>query len=958
MERQVSRRSSGIKVDREIVVHTSDRGRSRDGRLIAFPRSLISIIWSMSGQAQHGTKPEPRRADTPPVRLSRSGGRAGGQFRELLGETSRENDLLDMLEFLRRTPPPDNYMSVPDNFSISSSEDEKWKSKFKVFRSKRKSRRKRRKAPIIRLPDTAVAGQTTGGHRHIAISIPLEYTHFGPDPPTQYPVFDTSGLDLVREIEARFGPIRTSTGERGTVTVLRPVEEDRESFMSEPTSQSHNSSIPQDRLSALHAPPPPRQGNVPAPSAQQGSSVKDFGRSKHTPSSSKDEKAYVGEEEKLDSGEPAYGLSPFGRAEKKPGSRSASPQSPFEGPSTGQIIQVGGPFAGPVAGPIAGTQARFNFPPPPPRGSSKKGKQRADLTRPIDDILGPLSPFIPSMGGNHSPSKSRVYSARGSVAESIGSLGSLGSEPKVYDAQTAQAYSSIPIVVRPPSQRTTDRLSGVPPGADRPVHGDDPVQPMAEGSVQSRRDRVRMKKQKDLTGATSSLAPGSSGISPESPVLGRLQKAESSGDSKESPSVGRTSSDIPATQPVVPTVLKDPAGTTAVAGNLARAEKPLGEGPSPPTTDHSSTSSQLSFVTGSDRISLHRRRERRTQREQARRAREVAQASSEQLSQQRQTPQVPERPSPERDLLRRYDDLREQRHRDMEKRLRRLERNGDVWLQTLLPLMEGISRLLQELYLHQRSVNSRLSFTEAEGAAPPATTSEGQATERAFSPREEQFYQSLPFRMQTTRSHDVPLQRVRPSSAVMATMPASIAEYEQQAAQTSRRRPHSIQIPNPAPSSTAPGAPGAGGSGSRGSSGGTPLTARRVSPLQAEFERELAARRAREVRDEELDARIAELEEQQRRYQRERQQRRQGRVYPPDRGDEEEPVLVGRGDSSSRNSSSSTDERERQALLDEEALISGLHSSSRRRVPRREQQHSEGARRREVEEEDARFALF
>ncbi|KAK6842564.1 hypothetical protein PG987_003424 [Apiospora arundinis] len=233
----------------------------------------------MSGQAQHGTKPEPRRADTPPVRLSRSGGRAGGQFRELLGETGRENDLLDMLEFLRRTPPPDNYMSVPDNFSISSSEDEKWKSKFKVFRSKRKSRRKRRKAPIIRLPDTAVAGQTTGGHRHIAISIPLEYTHFGPDPPTQYPVFDTSGLDLVREIEARFGPIRTSTGERGTVTVLRPVEEDRESFMSEPTSQSHNSSIPQDRLSALHAPPPPRQGNVPAPSAQQGSSVKDFGRS-------------------------------------------------------------------------------------------------------------------------------------------------------------------------------------------------------------------------------------------------------------------------------------------------------------------------------------------------------------------------------------------------------------------------------------------------------------------------------------------------------------------------------------------------------------------------------------------------------------------------------------------------------------------------------------------------------
>ncbi|KAK8114121.1 hypothetical protein PG999_006190 [Apiospora kogelbergensis] len=527
-------------------------------------------------------------------------------------------------------PPPDNYMSVPENFSVSSAEDEKWKSKFKVFRSKRKSRRKRRKTPIIRLPDTAVAGQTTDGHRHIAISIPLEYTHFGPDPPTQYPVFDTSGLDLVREIEARFGPIRTSTGERGTVTVLRPVEED-----------------------------------------------------------------------------------------------------------------------------------------PVPR---------------------------------------------------------------------------------------------------------------------------------------------------------------------------------------------DPAAKAAVAGSLARPEQSSAEGPSPSTTHRSSSSSQLSFVTGSDRISLHRRRERRTQREQARRAREVAQASSEQLSQQQQqTPQVSNMPSTEQDLLRRYEDLREQRHRDMEKRLRRLERNGDVWIQSLVPLMEGLSRLLQEQYLYQRSVNSRLSVTEADvGGAPPATTSVEKATEPTISPREEQFYQSLPFRTQTTRSHDVPLQRVRPSSVMASTLPASIAEYQEQA-QTGRRRPHSIQIPDLGQSSAAR-APGAGGSGSRGSSGGTPLTARRISPLQADFERELAARRAREARDEELDARIAELEEQQRGFHRERQQRRQGRVYRPGHGREEEEEEEGEEEGSNGENSSGSNERLHRALSGEEALIGGLHGSSRR--PQREQ-HPEGARRRGLEEEeDARFALF
>ena len=887
----------------------------------------------MSGQAQHGTKPEPRRADTPPVRLSKSGGRSGGQFRELLGETGRENDLLDMLEFLRRTPPPDNYMSVPENFSLSSAEDEKWKNKFRVFRSKRKSRRKRRKAPIIRLPDTAIAGQTTGGHRHIAISIPLQYTHFGPDPPTQYPVFDTTGLDLVREIEARFGPIRTSTGERGTVTVLRPVEEDRESFMSEPTSQSHNSSIPQDRHSALRAPPPPRQG-LPSPPTQHGSSIKDFGRSRHTPSSSKDEKATM-EEERLDGGEPAYRLSPFGREEKKPGSISTSPQSPLEGPSAGQSTQVGTLAS-------VGTQGRFMFP-PPPRGSSKKGKQIADVTRPIDDILGPLSPFIPSQSGNHSPPRPRMYSARGSVAESIGSLGSLGSEPKVYDAQTAQAYSSIPIVVRPPSQRTADRLSGGSiSGVHRPAQAGDTVQPVAESSVQSRRDRVRARKSRDMTGATVSLTPGTTGISPESPVLGQLQRAGSSGDSKESPSAERTSSDAPATRPAVFPVSSSAGGT----GKLTTPHQPPGEEASVPTTDRSSSSSQLSFVTGSDRISLHRRRERRTQREQATRAREIEQASSEQLSQQQQpTPQVSKIPSRERALVQRYDDLREQRHRDMEKRLRRLERNGDIWLQSLVPLMEGLSRLLQEQYVYQRNVNSRLSFTEPEGGAPVPRAPSEQTTERAFSPREEQFYQNLPLRTQTTRSHDVPLQRVRPSS--MVTVPASIAEYQQEA-QTSRRRPHSIQIPEPGPSSTARGHSGASGSGSRGSSGGTPLTARRVSPLQAEFERELAARRAREARDEELDARIAELEQQQQRYQRSRQQRRQERVYRAGRGEEEE--------GSDGNSSVGSIEQERQVLPGEDALIGGLQSASRR--PRPEQQHRQGARRGGDEEEDARFALF
>ncbi|CAI4211362.1 unnamed protein product, partial [Parascedosporium putredinis] len=51
----------------------------------------------------------------------------------------------------------------------------------------RRSKSAPRKPVPIRLPDTAVAGTTIGGHRHIAISIPVEYSPFGPFDRTQYP---------------------------------------------------------------------------------------------------------------------------------------------------------------------------------------------------------------------------------------------------------------------------------------------------------------------------------------------------------------------------------------------------------------------------------------------------------------------------------------------------------------------------------------------------------------------------------------------------------------------------------------------------------------------------------------------------------------------------------------------------------------------------------------------------
>lgn len=61
-------------------------------------------------------------------------------------------------------------------------------------------------------------------------------------------------------------------------------------------------------------------------------------------------------------------------------------------------------------------------------------------------------------------------------------------------------------------------------------------------------------------------------------------------------------------------------------------------------------------------------------------------------------------PTPtDKDMSRRYDVYREYRIREMERRLRRLERNGDVWLRALVPVLENLNRTLA----HQQGDSDR-----------------------------------------------------------------------------------------------------------------------------------------------------------------------------------------------------------------------------------------------------------
>jgi len=187
-------------------------------------------------------------------------------------DASPENGTIDLIRFLKKTPPPPtNYMSIPDDTSSSSrSEGDKWdKFKFRLFRHHRHRQRtrRRRRPPVIKLPDSAVAATTIDGHRYIAISIPIEYSHLAPLPNNQYPVYDSIGAAFKREIDFRFPPWRNLSSNR-IVTVLDPVTEDREPSTSGLPSQKPRTA----QVRVLNIPrrrPQPRLSSLPSAQEQR-----------------------------------------------------------------------------------------------------------------------------------------------------------------------------------------------------------------------------------------------------------------------------------------------------------------------------------------------------------------------------------------------------------------------------------------------------------------------------------------------------------------------------------------------------------------------------------------------------------------------------------------------------------------------------------------------------------------
>ncbi|TLS21986.1 uncharacterized protein PpBr36_09197 [Pyricularia pennisetigena] len=183
--------------------------------------------------------------------------RGDPRLRMVIRQRRESQNLRELGEFLRsKTPPPSNYMSRDDDpapppaLSDLAKKNKKFSLKAVLARkpAPRENKGKQVAQPLqpIKLPDTAVAGRTTAGHRHIAISIPVEHSHLGPEIKSQYPIFEPENAP------ARFNTIESyymDQVESLTGNVLRPVPElSGESDENEPdlinTSQASSPSSP------------------------------------------------------------------------------------------------------------------------------------------------------------------------------------------------------------------------------------------------------------------------------------------------------------------------------------------------------------------------------------------------------------------------------------------------------------------------------------------------------------------------------------------------------------------------------------------------------------------------------------------------------------------------------------------------------------------------------------------
>ncbi|OAA55680.1 hypothetical protein ISF_07785 [Cordyceps fumosorosea ARSEF 2679] len=538
------------------------------------------------------------------------------------------NDVAALIEFLRtHEPPPDNFMSQP--YSAEEEERGRW-GKIKVMGKKRSKSMSRAPAPF-RLPDSAVAGLTTGGHRHIAISIPINASHFSDDTKSQYPILNAHVEPPVPPVPES---VRTFKNKNGVVTVLRPL-----------STGQHYSSLPPSPASPRRFdrdyPPQLLRNRRMMPPSPPPSSPAD---SEHWPLAQTEPDAS------------SY-------AHERTGSHNSS-----------ELVRSNS---------SSHQNAEFVRAAYPTRGSSMAASPRMKHhhTSSIDEVIAEEEPYprnpspMPRDGAMRRNTERRTGHPPVSLTTSLASRRSNSSLRCEWQADN-ETVTGQPKVVQVKESPVIDRA---------------PSPPASVRSIKSRRERVREKKLRDIAAARNSEAGKVS--SPTGPE-------------------GAEESVAPVTDQPVPTVSaqpgpklstimvvvdmhpgdeaanKEPATRATTDDAESVIEVPASSAitlPTPPTSTETSPAQKHGFDT---RTALTRRREWQSARETERKQRDAGAGAK--TSQQARPLGGVAVTDPEREILHLYEAYREQRLRDMESRVRRLERNGDLWLRALMPMLEDV----------------------------------------------------------------------------------------------------------------------------------------------------------------------------------------------------------------------------------------------------------------------------
>ncbi|KAI0487495.1 hypothetical protein F4859DRAFT_510065 [Xylaria cf. heliscus] len=641
------------------------------------------------GQPTEG--PEPDKGASRPQQQHSSYSRPTVPRVEDFGDVAQSGDgdvgLKDLIEFFQKTPPPlSNFMSIPDHFSSSSSEEDKWdKFKTKVFRRPSKKARKKR-PPVIMLPDSAVAARTTDGHRYIAISIPTEHSPLEPRPSSRYPVYDSMEAMFHRDVNSKFGMWKTAPATR-LVTVLNPVPEDRRESMSSGSPLSTTVEQP-DQMTALSQPSMRKRAHTVSisPSHEQ----------RYTPGKGKDparnrsvSDPHAANAVLPQSNERQHISRPTTAGKSEPGpSRQYehTPTSPKDidaaEPSTSRLPE----------NPVITLTL-------PSRKSSRRGKQ-----------LEPTSPEAARTRQGSSSSTSGTNNSTGN-GDGIGSghqrnsfaasIETTSSSPQVLKATTAIVGQSIPIVVRPASadpdspldlnfpepptgtgKGKTDRLArtsavGPPPPLQPP-----PLPPpiaRLERSQSSRKERVRERNLRDAEK-----------LRVQTEREGKdKDKGKGKGKGKEPASY--PFGFLPGMPATLPRIV--PSAILGHRHNQGREEEEQDDSSSTLSPSSSPTKSSTS-AHGSGPAAAAAAAEDRAPSPTSHEQREDSEARyvAKTLAPERETLER----LPRAELIARYEALREHRIYERERRLRQLERSRDAWVRAVPVLLQDLNALLRQ----------------------------------------------------------------------------------------------------------------------------------------------------------------------------------------------------------------------------------------------------------------------